>query len=99
MVFFSKVSEYFFKCAFKLQVGVISGKGEPAIFNKTPQDFNEVEFGGIGRQEVEKKSGFFPLGDTCFESVACVQRGIIERPGEGLAKGIETSNDPWVSTH
>lgn len=46
---------------------------------------------------VEKESGFFPFGDTGFESLAGVLRGIIQHhpsgSGEGLAKGIESGND------
>jgi hypothetical protein len=36
MVFFSEASEDIFKCLFEAGIGLISGKREPAVFDKTP---------------------------------------------------------------
>lgn len=97
MVFLSEVSEYIIKRILKVLVGEVSGERQPAIFDKTPQDLNEIELRAIGWQRVEKKFGFFPLRDACFKSAAGVPRGLIQHhpsgPGERLARGIKTDDD------
>ena len=56
----------------------IGPEGEPVVFDFAPEDFDQVEFGAIGRQPMQGDALAEPIHHPRLESAAGVDGGVVE---------------------
>ena len=66
------------------QWGLIGIGGEPVVLAKAPEDFDAVEFGGIGRRKRQRHARGRPSRHFGLDQVGFVNRGVVEHKHSGL---------------
>ena len=66
--------------------GLVGFGRKPVVFAKAPEDFDAVEFGGIGRQKQQRQARGGPRGQLRLDQVGLMNRGVVEHEDGGLGQ-------------
>ena len=64
---------------------MIGVRCEPVVLAKAPEDFDAVEFGGVGRQKQQRQPLRGPRRHLGLDQVGLVNRGVVKHEHGGLA--------------